>query len=70
MKKQKIFALNLAENVITERNILTKMDHPMIVKLYYAFQNTKYLYLILDYCPGGELFFYLHSIGRFREEVA
>jgi serine/threonine protein kinase len=39
---------------------LTKMDHPMIVKLHYAFQNPKYLYLILDYCPGGEMFFYLH----------
>lgn len=46
------------------------MDHPMIVKLYYAFQDNKYLFLILDYCPGGELFFYLHSIGRLREDVA
>ncbi len=70
MKKYTIFKYNLADNIITERNILTKMDHPMIVKLHYAFQNAKYLFLILDYCPGGELFFYLHTIGRFREEVA
>ena len=60
MKKSTIYQYNLVDNIITERNILTKMDHPMIVKLHYAFQNPKYLYLILDYCPGGEMFFYLH----------
>ena len=60
MKKSTIFQYNLVDNIIPERNILTKMDHPMIVKLHYAFQNPKYLYLILDYCPGGEMFFYLH----------
>ena len=25
---------------------------------------------MLDYCPGGELFFYLQNIGKFKEETA
>ncbi len=30
----------------TERNILAQIDHPFIVKLYYAFQTSKYFFLI------------------------
>lgn len=26
--------------------------------------------MALDYCPGGELFFYLQQIGKFREKAA
>lgn len=26
--------------------------------------------MALDYCPGGELFFYLREIGRFKEAAA
>lgn len=28
------------------------------------------MYYILEYCPGGELFFYLQQIGRFKETAA
>jgi serum/glucocorticoid-regulated kinase 2 len=40
------------------------------MKLYYAFQTTEKLYLVLDYCPGGELFFHLSRYRRFQEPVA
>jgi len=49
----------MQENVQTERNILIKVNHPMIVKMHHAFQDPDHLYMLLDYCPGGELFFYL-----------
>jgi serine/threonine protein kinase len=51
-----------------ERKILERITHPFIVKLRYAFQTPKKLFLVLDYCPGGELFFYIQQIGRFKEE--
>ena len=37
IKKSTIIQFNLIENTFTERNILVKMDHPNIVKMYYAF---------------------------------
>ena len=40
------------------------------MKLYYAFQTTEKLFLVLDYCPGGELFFHLSRYRRFQEPVA
>lgn len=40
----------------TERSVLTQMrDHPFIVTLYFAFQTAEKLFLILDYCPGGDM---------------
>jgi serum/glucocorticoid-regulated kinase 2 len=40
------------------------------MKLHYAFQSPEKLYLVLDYCPGGELFFHLSRFRRFPERVA
>ena len=31
------------------------MQHPFIVNLKYSFQTQKNLYLVMDYCPGGDL---------------
>ncbi|KAJ2753280.1 hypothetical protein H4S06_003774, partial [Coemansia sp. BCRC 34490] len=41
---------------MTERSILSEVQHPFIVKLYYAFQSNSKLYLIMEYVAGGELF--------------
>jgi len=40
---------------MTERNVLSLTNHPFIVKLNYAFQTHDKLFLILDYCPCGDL---------------
>ena len=40
----------------TERDILTEVEHPFIVKLHYAFQTEGKLYLVLDFKRGGDLF--------------
>jgi len=39
-----------------ERDVLVKTDHPFIVKMYYAFETSKRLYLVQEFCRGGELF--------------
>ncbi|CAG9312446.1 unnamed protein product [Blepharisma stoltei] len=56
--------------IITERNIMEKVKHPFIVNLHWAFQTGKELFLVMDFCPGGELFFHLHNLGRFTEKQA
>jgi hypothetical protein len=43
----------------TERQVLGEVACPFIVKLYAAFQCERKLYLVLDYCAGGELFYHL-----------
>jgi len=39
-----------------ERDVLVKTDHPFVVKLYWAFETPKRLYLVQEFCRGGELF--------------
>lgn len=41
--------------VKTERDVLAYSNNPYIVKLKYAFQTRKKLFLIIDFCPGGDL---------------
>ena len=58
------------ESSSIEMNVLSKISDPMLVRMHYAFQSADTLYMALDYCPGGELFFYLQQIGKFREKAA
>ncbi|CAD8112107.1 unnamed protein product [Paramecium sonneborni] len=54
----------------TERIILATCSSIFLVRLRYAFQSQYKLYLVVDYMPGGELFYHLRKVGRFKEEVA
>ena len=36
--------------------ILTRLDHPNIVKYYETYIDEKYIYLVMEYIGGGELF--------------
>ena len=69
LRKDYIAQKNQVEHTKTERKILEKISHPFIVKLRYAFQNSKKLYFVIDYCPGGELFFHLQRCLKFDEDL-
>lgn len=57
-------------HTVSERNILEMLRHPFLVRLHYAFQNHSNLYIVLEYCPGGELFNYLEREGALLENAA
>ena len=40
----------------TELNLLRTTDHPNIIKLYDIYEDSKYIYLIMEECNGGEFF--------------
>lgn len=69
LKKKHMIKRNQVEHIKTERRIMEMIDHPFIIKLKYAFQNPQKLYLVMDFCPGGELFFHIQRVERFNEEA-
>ena len=60
MKKSNMDSSDL-ELVRTEIEILKICQHPNIVRLYNVFENPDYLYIIMEYCYGGDLFGYLEN---------
>ena len=65
LKKAEVIRLQQVEHMISEKNILTALDHPFIVRLSGTFQDVKYLYMTLEYVVGGEFFTHLRKAGRF-----
>ncbi|EDO17455.1 hypothetical protein Kpol_1037p52 [Vanderwaltozyma polyspora DSM 70294] len=57
------------ERTFAEKTILSDLEHPNIVKLFYAFHDESKLYLLLQYIPGGELFFHLKEHGTLQEDT-
>ena len=60
MKKSSMDSSDL-ELVRTEIEILKVCQHPNIIRLYNVFENADYMYIIMEYCSGGDLFSYLEN---------
>eukprot|EP00195_Chlamydomonas_chlamydogama_P010294 CAMPEP_0202892906 /NCGR_PEP_ID=MMETSP1392-20130828/2583_1 /ASSEMBLY_ACC=CAM_ASM_000868 /TAXON_ID=225041 /ORGANISM="Chlamydomonas chlamydogama, Strain SAG 11-48b" /LENGTH=513 /DNA_ID=CAMNT_0049577039 /DNA_START=243 /DNA_END=1784 /DNA_ORIENTATION=- len=70
MRKERILQKDHSEYVRSERDLLTSVTHPYIVKMRFSFQTPQKLYLVLDFINGGHLFFNLYRQGVFSEDVA
>jgi len=42
-------------HVRAERDVLAESNSPWVVQLYYSFQDSDYLYLVMEFLPGGDL---------------
>ncbi len=59
LKKADVYKRNQIAHTNTEKNILSALQHPFIVKMYSSFQTDEKLYMCLEYVEGGELFVHL-----------
>jgi protein-serine/threonine kinase len=60
-------------HVRAERNALADAesaydDNPWVTRLYYSFQDAHYLYLIMEFVPGGDMMTHLIKFDTFTEE--
>ena len=70
IKKSMIEKRDKVKQIMTERRILEEVSCPFIINLHWAFKSEDYLHMVLDFCPGGELFFHLQKYGKFSEEIS
>ncbi|KAI9804540.1 MAG: hypothetical protein M1825_001439 [Sarcosagium campestre] len=71
LRKADIIRLKQVEHVQNERSVLADVaGHPFIITMISSFANRDSLYMLLDYCPGGEVFSYLRRAKRFDMETA
>ena len=70
LKKIEIMKLKQVDHILSEISILNLIDHPFLVKMTGISQNDRYLYIILEYVQGGELFTYLRTVQSLKNEDA
>jgi protein-serine/threonine kinase len=56
-------------HVRSERDVLAESDSVWICSLYYSFQDRVYLYLIMEFLPGGDLMSLLIKEDTFSENM-
>lgn len=70
LEKTQVLKQNMIKYAIAERNILTLAHHPFIVNMEHAFQTPERLFLVMEYCPGGDLGMKLARDGKIPEDMA
>ncbi|KFV09116.1 PREDICTED: maternal embryonic leucine zipper kinase [Pterocles gutturalis] len=56
--------------VKVEIGAMKNLSHQHICQLYHVIETSKKIFMVLEYCPGGELFDYVVSKDRLSEEEA
>jgi serine/threonine-protein kinase ULK2 len=67
---EKVGDPKLMENLVQEISIMRDYLHPNIVQLFEHFSSSRYIYLVLELCPGGDLSKFIKKFHRIDEIVA
>ena len=75
LKKRDVKRRDQVQNTLTELSIHTRLAKqgnkcPYIVPMRYAFQSRSRLFMVFDFCSGGELYHHLGTRGRIPEPLA
>lgn len=67
VEKDKLRTSTLLKRLQSEISIQSSLSHSHILQLFHHFEDQNNYYLVLEFCPGGELFHHLRSQGRLTE---
>ena len=67
MSKLKIVDKHSEISIMSERNLLSTLNHSFIVNMYFAFQDFYNLYLVMDLLTGGDLRYHIAHRRTFSE---
>lgn len=67
--KTEMFKKDQLAHVRAERDILAESDSPWVVKLFTTFQDSNFLYMLMEFLPGGDLMTMLIKYEIFSEDI-
>jgi protein kinase A len=56
LKKHQVVKMKQVEHTNDERKMLQEVKHPFLITLWGTFQDSRNLYMVMDFVEGGELF--------------
>jgi serine/threonine kinase 38 len=68
LKKTEMVRRGQVDHVKAERNLLAEVHDEAVVKLFYSFQDEEFLYLVMEYLPGGDMMTLLMRRDTLTEE--
>ncbi|KAL4715185.1 hypothetical protein ACJJTC_012232 [Scirpophaga incertulas] len=70
LEKEKIIKLKQLDHTFYEKRILEAIRFPFTVSMEFSFKDNSYVYFIMPFVPGGEMFTHLRKLGKFEEPLA
>ncbi|KZP33028.1 kinase-like protein [Athelia psychrophila] len=70
LKKEEMLKKDQLAHVRAERDVLAESNSAWVVQLFYSFQDPQFLYLIMEFLPGGDLMTMLIKYDTFSEDVS
>mmetsp|Transcript_33607 Transcript_33607/g.54561 ORF Transcript_33607/g.54561 Transcript_33607/m.54561 type:complete len:1117 (-) Transcript_33607:135-3485(-) len=63
VSKRIVLDTKQSKHIVSEKQVLQKMNHPFIIKLFATYKDSRYVYFVLELCLGGELFGLVQNKG-------
>jgi calcium-dependent protein kinase len=60
----------MLKDLESEIKLMHIVDHPNIAKHYETYDEKQYIYLVMELCPGGDLYDMIIRKGSFNEKEA
>ncbi|XP_023014402.2 cAMP-dependent protein kinase catalytic subunit alpha [Leptinotarsa decemlineata] len=70
IEKLRIIKLKQIEHTLYEKRISESIRFPFIITLEFSFKDNSYLYFVMPFVNGGEMFTHLRRMRRFTEVLA
>ncbi|XP_011568237.3 cAMP-dependent protein kinase catalytic subunit alpha [Plutella xylostella] len=70
LEKEKIVKMKQIDHTLYEKRILEAIRFPFTVSMEFFFKDNSYIYFVMPFVTGGEMFTHLRRLGKFDESTS